>query len=210
MGTGARRGARRGARTMATWTGTARTRAESACCAGWRPTSALGLGGHPDGYSPVMTRVLIAADDSELAVEAASSAHHLFGDDAVYFVINVAPSQPVPTMAWGYAYPVVMPMVAYPPPVAGDGEPATSDDAARDGAEQRAALVADDASLGTGARPLADVGDPATAIIDAARDQLVDVIVVGSHDRSWLSRLFSGSVVNDVVRDAPVPVLVVK
>lgn len=163
-----------------------------------------------------MTRVLIAADDSDLAVETATSAHRLFGDDAVYFVIHVADSMPMPTMAWGYAYPVAMPMVAYPPPTvgtgtgAGVGDPTVGEGAARDAAEQHASAVADDAALGAGARPLADVGDPATAIIDAARDQHVDVIVVGSHERSWFSRLFSGSVVQDVVRDAPVPVLVVK
>jgi nucleotide-binding universal stress UspA family protein len=159
-----------------------------------------------------MTRVLIAADDSDLAVETATHAHRLFGDDAVYFVIHVADAMPIPTMAWGYAYPVAMPMVAYPPPTAGTGtaDPTLGEGSARDVAEQRAAHVVDDAALGTSARPLADVGDPATAIVDAARDQHVDVIVVGSHERSWFSRLFSGSVVQDVVREAPVPVLVVK
>ena len=159
-----------------------------------------------------MTRVLIAADDSDLAVETATRAHRLFGDDAVYFVINVADALPTSTMAWGYAYPVAMPMIAYPPPTAGTGtsEEYPGEESAREAAEQRAALVADDAALGTGARPLSDVGDPATAIVDAARDQHVDVIVVGSHERSWFSRLFSGSVAHDVIRDAPVPVLVVK
>lgn len=156
-----------------------------------------------------MTRVLIAADDSDLAVDTASRAHDLFGDDAAYFVIHVAESPTVPAMAWGAAYPVAMPMLAYPPPVAIAGEQ-SNDDSLRQAAEQHASMVADDASLGSDAHPLSDVGDPATAIIDAARDQHVDVIVVGSHERSWFSRLFSGSVVQDVVRDAPVPVLVVK
>ena len=37
-----------------------------------------------------------------------------------------------------------------------------------------------------------------------------DVIVVGSHERNWFVRMFSDSVAKDVLRDAPVPVLVVR
>jgi nucleotide-binding universal stress UspA family protein len=40
--------------------------------------------------------------------------------------------------------------------------------------------------------------------------QRYDVIVVGSHERSWFSRLFVPSVTADVVKEAEVPVLVVK
>lgn len=36
------------------------------------------------------------------------------------------------------------------------------------------------------------------------------MIVVGSHDKGWFERLFSGSVSADVIKRANVPVLVVK
>jgi nucleotide-binding universal stress UspA family protein len=60
------------------------------------------------------------------------------------------------------------------------------------------------------AESIGDVGDPAYAIIQAAHEHQVDVIVVGSHTHSWFSRLFTGSVSNDLLREADIPVLVVK
>lgn len=156
-----------------------------------------------------MTRVLIAADESETSIRAAKVAHSLFGDLADYMVVNVADPLPDRSMAWGYAYPVMMPMVAYPAPIAG-ADPSDTTGEARDMAHDRAASVAAAASLGATAQPLADVGDPATAILDAAHQHQVDVIVVGSHDRNWFARLLSGSVSADVLRETDIPVLVVK
>jgi nucleotide-binding universal stress UspA family protein len=156
-----------------------------------------------------MTRILIAADESTVSIEAARKAHHLFGDDAEYFVVNVDQSSDS-GLAWGYAYPVAMPM-PYPVPPMTTGPTTEPGQVAGsvDRAERRAGQLADQASL-IEAEPIGDVGDPATAIIEAAETYDVDVIVVGSHDRSWFSRLFAGSVSGTVVRDAHVPVLVVK
>jgi nucleotide-binding universal stress UspA family protein len=53
-------------------------------------------------------------------------------------------------------------------------------------------------------------GDPAESIVDAARAEGADVIVVGSHGRSALGRALIGSVSEQVVRRAPCPVLVVR
>ena len=53
-------------------------------------------------------------------------------------------------------------------------------------------------------------GDPREAIVDAAKDDHVDLIVLGSRDRSGMSRLFHGSVASHVVAHAPCNVLVVK
>jgi nucleotide-binding universal stress UspA family protein len=52
--------------------------------------------------------------------------------------------------------------------------------------------------------------DPTNAIIDAARDVGADVVVVGSHGRRGLRRLFLGSVAEHVVRHSRLPVLVVR
>jgi nucleotide-binding universal stress UspA family protein len=54
-----------------------------------------------------------------------------------------------------------------------------------------------------------EVGDVASMICRVADDLSVDAIVVGSHARSTLGRLFSGSVSEHVVRHAPCPVVVV-
>jgi nucleotide-binding universal stress UspA family protein len=60
------------------------------------------------------------------------------------------------------------------------------------------------------AKLIGDVGDPARAILEAAHEHGVDVVVVGSHDRSWLSRLFSKSVSTEIVKRADLPVLLAK
>jgi nucleotide-binding universal stress UspA family protein len=53
-------------------------------------------------------------------------------------------------------------------------------------------------------------GDPAASVVDAARSEGADVIVVGSHGRGALGRALIGSVSDQVVRHAPCPVLVVR
>ena len=55
-----------------------------------------------------------------------------------------------------------------------------------------------------------EVGDVARTICRVAEELGVDVIVVGSHGRTGLERLFLGSVSEHVVRHAPCPVLVVR
>jgi len=49
----------------------------------------------------------------------------------------------------------------------------------------------------------------ADAIVTYARNAAVDVIVIGTHGRSGVSRLLLGSVAERVVRTAPCPVLTV-
>lgn len=53
-------------------------------------------------------------------------------------------------------------------------------------------------------------GDPATEIVDYARDANLDIIVMGTHGRTGVERLLMGSVAEKVLRDAPCSVLVVK
>jgi nucleotide-binding universal stress UspA family protein len=52
--------------------------------------------------------------------------------------------------------------------------------------------------------------DPARAIADAARYNEVDLIVMSTHGRGGLNRLLFGSVAETLVRQAPVPVLLVR
>ena len=53
-------------------------------------------------------------------------------------------------------------------------------------------------------------GAPATKIVEYAEEHGVDHIVLGSHGRSGLARLFLGSVAEKVARRAPVPVTIIK
>lgn len=51
-------------------------------------------------------------------------------------------------------------------------------------------------------------GTPFACIVAAARDQGVDLMVMGSHGRTGLQHILLGSVAEHVVRLAPCPVLV--
>jgi nucleotide-binding universal stress UspA family protein len=54
------------------------------------------------------------------------------------------------------------------------------------------------------------VSDPRTALLEAARSEHVDLIVVGSHGRTGIKKVLLGSVASHVVTHAPCSVLVVR
>lgn len=54
------------------------------------------------------------------------------------------------------------------------------------------------------------IGDPSSEIIDYAKVNNIDLIVIPSHGRSGLGRFFMGSVSERVVRFAHCPVLVLR
>ncbi len=152
--------------------------------------------------------VLIAVEDSaDESVSIVRTAHRLFGDDATYLVINVG-SRPYDDMAWAFVSPVMSPMAWYPPVVSSAQAVEMADTATGD-AEQEAADAVAAASI-EDATALGDLGDPASAIMAAAHEHHADVVVVGSHDRAWFSRLFNPSVSDQIVREGDLPVLVVK
>jgi nucleotide-binding universal stress UspA family protein len=53
-------------------------------------------------------------------------------------------------------------------------------------------------------------GDPVTEILRVVSESKCDVIVMGTHGRTGLSRLLMGSVAEQIVRKAPCPVVTVK
>jgi nucleotide-binding universal stress UspA family protein len=54
------------------------------------------------------------------------------------------------------------------------------------------------------------VGKPAEEILQVARDEAVDLIVMGTHGRTGLRHALLGSIAETVVRTAPCPVFTVK
>ena len=156
-----------------------------------------------------MTRVMIAIDGTELDRRVADVARRLFGDTADFWAVNVHDDtiDRARSAAWtgtfpvgfGGAYPVVNPEVYTHREDASD---------LADEADRRAQDAAESSGLDD-ARVVAEIGDPAEAIRLAAQRHDVDVIVVGTHERSWWSRLAQPSVSQAVVDDSPVPVLLV-
>src|SRR6056297_320092 len=80
------------------------------------------------------------------------------------------------------------------------------------GAVERADATVEEALDDAGvaeATKVAEVGDPPGAILEAARERSIDVVVVGDHDRSWWSKLFAPAVGEELVDRAEIPVLIV-
>ena len=53
------------------------------------------------------------------------------------------------------------------------------------------------------------VGSPADELVKYAQENAVDLVIMGTHGRTGLSRLLMGSVAEGVVRRAPCPVLTI-
>lgn len=162
-----------------------------------------------------MTTVLIAVDQTDSSVHAVETAHRLFGDSAEYLVLNVGGGTYVPITIFPGEMGLISPIAWAPMDPAeisaGDldtdrevGEPRTDADAA----ETIAKLTGEEGGLPE-AVALGIVGDPANTIIDVALEHSADVIVVGTHERGWLTRLLSTSVADEVRRESPIPVLLV-
>lgn len=137
-----------------------------------------------------LRRVLVAVDDSPPSDAALAAAYALPADDRrELFVYSVADIEVPPTLSIAAAY-----------------ERERREDAhltirrATSGAR----------SLGIDIKGCAIDGRPAEAIVEAAGEKKVDLIVVGSHGRRGLRRFFLGSVAEHIVRIAPMPTLVIR
>ena len=86
----------------------------------------------------------------------------------------------------------------------GDGDSRDSMAARAQGIVQRAKAAGADAAF------LVWEGEAGDAIVAAADSEGADLIVIGSHGRSGVSRFFIGSVSDYVVRHAHCPVMVVR
>ena len=84
-------------------------------------------------------------------------------------------------------------------------------DQARQDLQARARGLQDRASMvGVEVRLLIWEGEPAESVLEAAAAESVSMIVVGSHGRRGVDRLVLGSVSDQVVREATVPVVVAR
>ncbi|CAD5173255.1 unnamed protein product [Musa acuminata subsp. malaccensis] len=63
---------------------------------------------------------------------------------------------------------------------------------------------------GVVAETISEVGDPKEAICEAVEKLKIDLLIVGSHGKGAIQRVFLGSVSNYCVHNAKCPVLVVK
>ena len=76
--------------------------------------------------------------------------------------------------------------------------------------ERLAALVSDEDRDVLHAKTVLMTGAPATAVIEYAKREKIDLILIGTHGRTGLGHLVMGSVAEKIVRLAPCPVLTLK
>jgi nucleotide-binding universal stress UspA family protein len=124
---------------------------------------------------------------------------------------SATPSAATGARAWGDVWmPSYAPtggFVAPVAPVAADGSTSEPVQHAQAEAESVAARIVE--AAGVTAEPIGEVGDAARAILNASVAHRADVIVVGSHERGWFSRLWHTPTAEEVTRASALPVLVV-
>ncbi len=141
-------------------------------------------------------KVLIALDESPVSARAAREAVRLFsGADTEFLVISVTRFPQMWAGGGGYGIIAPLPM-----------DIAWRDD---DGAAENDLVARAEAAGLPDAEALTTTGDPVHLVCVAAEDNDVDVIVVGSHDKSAFRRLIDPSVAAGIVRETYRPVLVV-
>jgi nucleotide-binding universal stress UspA family protein len=142
--------------------------------------------------------VLIATDGSERSIAAARRGRVLLRDPEKITLLSVITDGTPDDDAGGIEGPVLTPE-----------EQAAMWREELSEAEKELAVTASSALPDVPVEKVVEVGDAAAAICQVAERLGVDVIIVGSHGRTGLARVFLGSVSEHVVRHAPCPVLVI-
>lgn len=76
--------------------------------------------------------------------------------------------------------------------------------------EELSKFVAENAPAGLAVSPRLEMGDPVHTICSIALSSAQDLVVMGTHGRTGVSRMLAGSVAENVVRRCLVPVLTVR
>ena len=145
--------------------------------------------------------VLLGTDGSEIALDAARRGLALLGEATKITLLTVVSDLPADT-GGGIEGPI------YTPEQEEDLRRSETEHANRSLRDTRA-LVEPLAPKATIDQRI-ETGDAAATICLVARDLGVDVVVIGSHGKGFLSRVLLGSVSEHVTRHAPCPVLVVR
>src|SRR4051812_47120554 len=146
------------------------------------------------------SKVLIATDGSDFAIDAAKRAAALLDDAAQITVVTVVPLPVIPATA----------------PVTGlDAGPIVTPETTEEldqalHEEAQAALTRTVGALGRPAEHMLVMGDPGSELCRVAEEGNFDVLALGSHGRGLMKRVLLGSVSHHVLQHAPCPVLVVR
>lgn len=143
-----------------------------------------------------VARILAAVDGSEMAERVLAWTHLLAGLHGAHTTLLTVVEPPIYGDYLGIA----------PGPVEADE---VGEGRRKSTAEWLEGLAREAGLAPERTRAVASQGVPGEEIVEAARRDRADLVVVGSRGPGTAGRLFLGSVAGDVIRDAPCPVLVV-
>lgn len=155
-----------------------------------------------------MRHILLAVDESDASQRAAEFVDRFFKDgDVTVIAVNVA-QQPIP---WGPRAHGWVPPAPYGGAYAWPGSYLRDESAADEEPppEERKARAVAASQAPEGSDIDVALGDPVDAIAAVAEERDVDLIVVGSTDKSFWQRWFGRSVSEELARQTPRPVLIV-
>lgn len=142
-------------------------------------------------------RLLVPLDGSQTAAAVLPYVRRLASPQhTVVLVFQAAPRSIPPVAA----------MEAPPPPAIFEADERLREEAARYVESVTAGLRAE----GFDAESHVRIGDAAQTILELARERAVDLIAMTTHGRTGLGRLVFGSVAEQVIRQSPVPVFLVR
>lgn len=140
-----------------------------------------------------MSKIMVTTDGSELGDHALAHAQALAGALGAELTVLSIQLDPFTTVAGEYAY---LP-------------PSTPEDLEAQRTELRQSLTASVPGAHVIVEPAAG-RHVSRAILDVARQQAVNMIIMTTHGRSGLGRALLGSVAEAVTHHSPVPVLLIK
>lgn len=143
---------------------------------------------------PGVKRVLVAVDFSESSEEALKYAFQFFKGSGVEFHVAHVAADPLPEGD-------------YIPHISVDDMEKTTEEY---DAEALAKLIPRKSMDTESVTPVVLRGDPCAAILEYAKKHKLEMIVIGSHGSTTIEKLLIGSVADKVIRQSPVPILVVK
>lgn len=150
----------------------------------------------------MLKHILVPLDGSELAERALEQAYNVVQPGGKITLISVIE----PLVDYAYAMgdlPVFMVNTS-----AGRDQ-ITNEPGYKNGQEYLTRIATRLKAKGYQASTVIDVGDPATCIVDRARLEAVDAIVISTHGRTGLSRLLFGSVTQAIISKMPCPTFIV-
>ena len=154
-------------------------------------------------------RVMIAIDGTEAALDAAQVAVDIFGNEADYTVVSIGSLHALQTVTPVIVDPTLMLLASSTEDQPIPDLTATRERQVQTATERMAKDAVEEIHL-PNIETVVGTGAPGPMICSLAEDAGTDVIVLGSHERGWLSRLRDPSVARHVVEHAPCHVLVVR